>query len=482
MSAGLKASVHPIVKDVEELIAAMKEEEERIKKLLITLAEATNRTKTLLFYESSGNSRADKNAARNRKFQLQKSVNKLRSVQASVIDAGVSTECPEYIEAMSVAKAVDEQIASINALEASLAKTVKRTRKWLRKHRNKPKNDIRKVKKTILKINGKIYDCREAGVSDQSPAIVGANEVLSELQSLMQATENLAQEKAAALTALRAAIVEAREGRLTEPLQAAVEAASKELGDDAAAVESIGKAKSLCSILLKEKELKEATEQRRKILSDLDASSEREEDREALKSSLAKLEDLLARALAEEDRPNALSVSLAVVAETKATIKEAQKTVAVMDAAANLRVLVQDAAQLWNIQTKEIVVGSGDPDDVRSQAKASMQLLEDELKAALTVGVFDQSSVVVDAQKTLSSWRDAADISEKRRKDQALRVTLATAFVHASESRQLAPLKEALASALASGASTEWQEVIAARELVAVVTKEHELAVGSACV
>ena len=478
LHAGLTASLHPVVKDVETLIALMKQEEERIKQLIATLVEATTSTKALLVSPSHVDSGAYSLGTEvNRKFELQQSVNTLRSVQASVLEAGLLSECPEYVDAVSVSRAVDEAISTIDAVEASLAKTVKRTRKWWRKHHKSLCDDNDKVKKKIDKVKKKLNACWQAGVSNRSPAISRASEVLSDLQSLLEANEEIRQRKAEALAALRAAIAKAHEDRLPDPLKATIEAASELFGDDKAAANSISKATTLHSILVQEHQLQEATKKCRDTLSSVDASGERAQDREAVASSLTSLENSLARALADEEGSRALSASLPAVTAAATTVEEAHATVVVMDAVASLRGRVQDTAQYWDVQSKQLVDGTGNGKDVQAATEASMQLLENELRAALSAGVSEQSAVVKDAQNMLSTWRDASTVAEKHGKEQALRARLIAACESASKSRQLGPLKEELAAALAGGAGNDWLEVAATRGLVAEVAAEHELAV-----
>ena len=480
LDAGLTAALHPVVKDVETLIALMKQEEERIKQLIATLVEATTSTKALLVSPSHVDSGAYSLGTEvNRKFELQQSVNALRSVQASVLEAGLLSECPEYVDAVSVSRAVDEAISTIDAVEASLDKTVKRTRKWWRKHHKNlcDDNDNRKVKKKIDKVKNKLNDCWQAGVSNRSPAISRASEVLSDLQSLLEAGEKMRQRKAEALAALRAAIAKAHEDRLPDPLKATIEAASELFGDDKAAANSISKATTLHSILVQERQLQEATKKCRDTLSSVDASGERAQDREAVASSLTNLENSLARALADEEGSRALSASLPAVTAATTTVEEAHATVVVMDAVASLRGRVQDTAQYWDVQSKQLVDGAGNGKDVQTATEASMQLLENELRAALSAGVSEQSVVVKDAQNMLSTWHDASAVAEKHGKEQALRARLIAACESASKSRRLGPLKEELAAALAGGAGNDWLEVAAARGLVAEVATEHKLAV-----
>ena len=110
--------------------------------------------------------------------------------------------------------------------------------------------------------------------------------------------------------------------------------------------------------------------------------------------------------------------------------------------------------------------------------KSVAKRLTGELKAALAGGLSEQSADVIAARRMLTSVQDqirAADMAEKHK---TLRMSLAAACDSARDLRQLAPLKEALAAALAGGGSAEWQEVAAAQELVAIVTKENELTVG----
>ena len=82
--------------------------------------------------------------------------------------------------------------------------------------------------------------------------------------------------------------------------------------------------------------------------------------------------------------------------------------------------------------------------------------------------------------------RLAAEAEAKRQEEErlaaeaeALRARLVAASESARKSRELAPLKEALAAALAGGAESEWQEVAAAQDLVNEVIRENELAVSA---
>ena len=111
-----------------------------------------------------------------------------------------------------------------------------------------PQSDMDALNAVAAHLSDELQMVLAGGLRDKSPDVIAARKMLASVQDQISA------HKAEALTALRAAMVEAREGRLTEPLQAAVEAASKVLGDDAAAAESIGEANSLIATIQSEKE------------------------------------------------------------------------------------------------------------------------------------------------------------------------------------------------------------------------------------
>ena len=104
--------------------------------------------------------------------------------------------------------------------------------------------------------------------------------------------------------------------------------------------------------------------------------------------------------------------------------------------------------------------------------------LTSELQAVLAGGLSEQSANVIAARKLLASVQEQIGVNMAE-KHKALRMSLAAACDSARDLRQLAPVKEALAAALAGGGSAEWQEVVAAKELVAVMTKQNELAVSA---
>ena len=113
-----------------------------------------------------------------------------------------------------------------------------------------PQIDLKGLNAIAAQITGELQVVSAGGLSEQSAEVIAARKLLTSVQDQISA------HKAEALTALRAAMVQAREGRVAEPLQAAVEAAATLLGDDAAAAESISEAKTLLSILSKEKALR----------------------------------------------------------------------------------------------------------------------------------------------------------------------------------------------------------------------------------
>ena len=107
-----------------------------------------------------------------------------------------------------------------------------------------------------------------------------------------------------------------------------------------------------------------------------------------------------------------------------------------------------------------------------------MQAREGRLTEPLEAAVEAASKVLGNDAAAAESISEAKQLHSILSKEKALRMSLAAACDSARDLRQLAPLKEALAAALAGGGSAEWQEVAAAQELVAIVTKENELTVG----